>query len=184
MKESNGSFKIDQYFAGLAENTFLTRLGVFNPPLVDYLTNLLVRFVRNDSMHQVRSVTGKPILTVTEMAAEATQRLGTAKRTIHRHIGDFTLFWAGVYPESIKKDGDQVGEAHFETFCRQGKKSYQIAAEIRAQDSSNDSQQEVPSEEILFDLSEKFDLWAYGLREVRRQWESGEQGEGGMILLN
>lgn len=183
MKESNRNFKIDQYFAGLAESTFLTRLGVFNPPLVDYLTNLLVRFVRNDTVHQVRSVTGKPILTVTEMAFEAAQRLGTAKRNIHRHIGDFTLFWAGVYPESIKKDGDQAAEANFETFCRQGKKSYQIAAEIPS-DSSDKPEQETPSEEILIDLSEKFDLWAYGLREVRRQWESGEQGDDGMILLN
>ena len=26
-----------------------------------------------------------------------------ARREVHRHIGDFTLFWTGVYPEALRE---------------------------------------------------------------------------------
>ena len=43
-----------------------------------------------------------------------------------------------------------------------------------------------PNREILERLSERFDLCCYGLREVRRQWEQGDDSEfgPGTILLN
>ena len=65
-----------RYFAGLAEATFQTQLGVVDPPMIDYLSDLLIRFVRNDAVHSVRSVNGRPLQSVTEMVSEATQRLG------------------------------------------------------------------------------------------------------------
>lgn len=83
---------IEKYFAGIAENTFHTQLGVVNPPLVNYVTNLLIRFVRLDNFYRVRSLSGQPIMDVDELVSEATQRLGDAKREILQHIGDFTLF--------------------------------------------------------------------------------------------
>ena len=62
--------------------------------MIDYVTALLVRFIRSDVVLHIRSVTGRPLMTVAEMATEASQRLGEAKRELHLHIGDFTLFWA------------------------------------------------------------------------------------------
>ena len=35
--------------------------------------------------------------------AEALPPEGRTSREIHRHIGDFTLFWAGVYPEALPR---------------------------------------------------------------------------------
>jgi hypothetical protein len=166
-----------RYFSGLAEQTFLTRLGVADPPLVDYVSDLLIRFVRSDFMHRIRSSRGRPLTSVTEMAAEARQRLGAASREIHRHIGDFTLFWAGVYPEALQKSEDP-----FETWCSHGKRAYMIASTIHSDRESGD---EIPGD-LLERLSDRFELCCYGLREIRREWESGDSGSGGQvwILLN
>jgi hypothetical protein len=171
-------FSVEKYFAGLAENTFQAQLGVVDPPLIDYVTDLLVRFVRLDMVHRIRSITGRPLLTVTEMAAEAAQRLGTAQRELHRHIGDFTLFWAGIYPEALRHTHSPTQD-QFLDYCHQGKRSYHLASQIEAPDA-------VPGPDLLERLSERFELCCYGLREVRRQWEEGDglAGSGNVILIN
>ena len=90
---------VRRFFTGLTEYTFEGRLGVADPPLIDYIAELLVRFVRSDDMYAVRSVRGQRLMAVTDMLAEAQHREGPARQQVHRHIGDFTLFWTGVYPE-------------------------------------------------------------------------------------
>ncbi len=169
---------IHRYFAGIAENTFLSRLGVVDPPLIDYLTDMLVRFVRNDSIHRIRSVTGRPLLSIGEMALEAKERWGDSRRELHRHIGDFTLFWAGIYPEALRRPA--AGTEQFEEYCHQGKRSYHIASLIETVSS------EAPASSVLQNLSDRFELCAYGLREVRREWEEGDDETfgPGAILLN
>lgn len=169
---------IHRYFAGLAESTFQVRLGVVDPPLIVYLSDLLVRFVRSDTVHRIRSVTGRPLMSIGEMALEAKERWGDAQRELHRHIGDFTLFWAGIYPEALRHRAS--GSEQFEEYCHQGKRSYHIASLIET--SSNDA----PEASVLQTLSERFELCAYGLREVRREWEDGDDANfgPGAILLN
>lgn len=163
-----------RYFAGLAESTFQSELGVVDTPMVDYVTNLLVRFIRSDVVHRVRGVTGRRLLTVGEMAREASKRLGDAKRELHLHIGDFTLFWAGVYPEALRNDSDQFG-----SYCTHGKRSYRIASCIEP------VTEDAPEAEVLERLSDRFELCCYGLREVRRQWEDSDDENGpGSLLLN
>lgn len=177
MTESNPRSPIQRYFAGLAENTFHSQLGVVDPPMIDYLTELLMRSIRSDVVHRIRSVTGKPLMSVHEMVAEASARLGDAKRDLHLHIGDFTLFWAGLYPEALRDGEDESGR--FEAYCTFGKRSYRIASEI-------ESSSENPPSTLLERLSDRYDLCCYGLREIRRQWESGgdEEFGPGSILLN
>ena len=172
---------IGRYFAGLTESTFQSQLGVVDPPLIDYLTLLLLHSIRTDVVHQVRGVTGRPLMSVPEMVAEASKRLGDAKRNLHRHIGDFTLFWAGVYPESLRSSKSTAATAdQFESYCSYGKRSYRIASAIEA------PEDEIPSADVLERLSERYDLCCYGLREVRRQWEAGDDdafGPGSILLI-
>lgn len=156
---------IHRYFSGLAENIFQTELGVVDPPLVDYVSGLLIRFIRSESVYKVRSVNGKPITEVADMIVEANHRIGTAKRSIHRHIGDFTLFWAGVYPESLREMQSPSKKDHFLDYCEQGKRAYYIASTIEAE-SDNDA----PAT-IMERMGQQFEMCAYGLREIRREWE-------------
>jgi hypothetical protein len=158
-----------RFFAGLTEYAFGTRLGVADTALVEYLGDLLTRFVRADAVFNVRNLRGRRLEGVAEMLAEANARIGEARREVHRHIGDFTLFWTGVYPEALEHFQRGPRKDFFLDYCEQGKRAYYIASTIPTSDDKLD-------ENALFErLSHEFELCVYGLGEVRREWERREQ---------
>lgn len=164
-----------RFFTGLSEHTFQCQLGVADPPLIDYISDLLVRFVRSDAVYRIRSLTGQPLAHVAVMIAEAEKRVGDAKRDVHRHIGDFTLFWAGVYPETLREGSKKAD--HLVDYCQQGKRSYLIASRISTDTESDDDGN------VLSRLSHEFELCAYGLREVRREWERRDDDGDSVVPL-
>ena len=52
---SSDNSNLTRFFTGLCENVFESRLGIADPPLVDYVSDLMVRFVRFDTLSRVRS---------------------------------------------------------------------------------------------------------------------------------
>jgi hypothetical protein len=171
---------VRRFFAGLTEFAFHTRLGVADPPLVDYITELLARFVRSDALYPVRSTRGVRLVQVADMLVEAQHRQGPARRQVHRHIGDFTLFWTGVYPEVADALRRGSKDALID-YPQQGKRAYYIASTIPVEETAA-KLQEATETEVLARLSEQFDLCVYGLGEVRKQWEE-QAGEGEAPLL-
>jgi hypothetical protein len=168
-----------RFFSGIAEYTFETRLGVADPPLVDYIASLLARFVHFDSIYKVRNPAGRRLEEVAEMVVEAEARVGNPRREVHRHIGDYTLFWTGVYPEALRRVQKQPRLDYFVDFCEQGKRAYHIASTIPSDENSSEN-------EVLERLSHEFELCAYGLGEVRREWERRDPPEDkpqGPILI-
>lgn len=155
---------LDRFFTGLSEYVFHSQLGVVDTQLVDYVSDLLVRFSRLDNMHRVRHLDGRRATEVVSMVAEAEKRLGEARREVHRHIGDYTLFWTGVYPEALREMQASDKCDQFISYCAQGKRAYQIASNIAAENRH-------VSGDLLSRLSAQFEMCAYGLREIRREWE-------------
>ncbi|MBI2827631.1 MAG: hypothetical protein HYX69_23390 [Planctomycetia bacterium] len=170
MDRSRSQPSLYRFFAGLTEYVFQTRLGVVDPPLVDYLSVLLARFVRCDAIYDVRDLAGRRLEEVAQMLFEAQARVGDARREVHRHIGDFTLFWSGVYPESLRRLKRESRLDHLVDYREQGKRAYLIASTI-ASDANRDEN------EVLERLSHEFELCAYGLGELRREWERREPAE-------
>ena len=165
----------ERFFAGVTEHAFQSRLGVVDPPLVDYLTGMLVRFVRSDAIYGVRSVRGQRLTQVAEMLEEANERIGPARRRVHRHIGDFTLFWRGLYPEmteQIKKIG---GKDLLLDYRDQGRRAYFVASRIPADKTA-------PAGDVLERLAEQFELVEYGLGEVRKAWEESDEGDTRLLV--
>lgn len=175
MRADDRAQVLRRFFSGLTEFAFHTRLGVADPPLVDYLSELLVRFVRYDELYPVRSPRGERLVQVSDMLVEAEHRAGTARQQVHRHIGDFTLFWTGVYPE-VADGFRRSGKDAFLNYQQQGKRAYWIASTIPA------NEDEAPAD-ILKRLSEQFELCVYGLSEVRRQWEERDGADDAPLLL-
>jgi hypothetical protein len=166
---------IRRFFAGLTEYAFHGRLGVADTSLVDYISELLVRFIRSDELYRVRSVRGQRLMQVADMLAEAQHREGPARRQVHRHIGDFTLFWTGVYPEVVETMRRGSKDALID-YQQQGKRAYWIASTIPVE-------REPETADVLKRLSEQFELCVYGLGEVRRQWEHQRGDDDAPLLL-
>src|SRR3954471_19651765 len=119
-------------FAGLAEHAFFSHLGVADPPLIDYVSSLLTRFVHNDDLYRLRGTSGHPLTELAEMVIEA-ERLpagGRTRRDYYRHIGDFALFWTGVYPESLERVRSRHCKDHLVDYTVQGKRGYLITSRL------------------------------------------------------
>ena len=172
----NADQPLRHYFSGLTEQTFMTDLGVADPPLIDYLSTLLSRFVHTDTIFKLRSSAGRRLEEVADMLmeVEAMPPQGRTSREVHRHIGDFTLFWTGVYPEVLKRLRSVAHKDHFIDYCEQGKRSYYIASTFEEDPYREEAR-------VLRRLSEEYELCAYGLTQVRREWEHQRPEPGGLL---
>lgn len=154
-------------FDGLVEQVFLVELGICDTTVTDYLGTILAEFVHVDRIYRLRTVDDEVIRDVSQM--EALAALGPEvnelrrRRLINKYIGDFTLFWAGVYPENLRPRR-QGGVDRLEAYLRLGKRSYGIASELTAAE-------EQPPAEVLQQLSDQFEYCVHGLHLVRASWE-------------
>lgn len=165
MWEPPAEHPLRRLFAGLTEHAFFSHLGVTDPPVIDYLSSLLSRFVHADGVYRLRGGHGQPLTELTAMVLEASALPdGPTRREYYRHVGDFALFWTGVYPEALDRMRPKHCKDHLVDYTVQGKRGYLLAS--RAGD------ERFPDESaVLRRLSQQFEICALGLREVRREWE-------------
>ncbi|MHB8954161.1 MAG: hypothetical protein ACYC4U_14425 [Pirellulaceae bacterium] len=165
MRSGSSTAVLHRFFAGLTEQTFGVQLGVADPPLIDYISELLVRFVRTDQMPRASTPSNHLLGEIGRLLIEAESRIGGARRRLHRQVGDVTLFWAGLFPEYLGQARCKPALDWFGEYCTQGKQSYLIASSIET------DEPDAPPCEVLERLGRDFEMCAYGLREVRRGWE-------------
>jgi hypothetical protein len=139
-----GEDALRRLFAALTEQTFQIELGVADPPLLDYLANLLVRFARSEAITGYRDAEGRRLTQVVDMLQEAEHRQAKPRRELHRHIGDYTLFWTGVFPEALPRLQAPDRKDHLISYEQHGRTSY---------------------------LIEEYDLCREGLNRVRQEWD-------------
>lgn len=159
-------------FGALVERTFLQTLGVHEPGVTDYLAGVMTDFAHFKQVYKIKDLQGRPLEEVADMLLQADVRLQATsfnrEREVHKHIGDFTLFWAGVYPEALPALQSKMRKDHLLDYVRQGKNSYAIAA-------SFDYGEYRPQAPVLKKLSEEFELCLFGLNIVRREMDSLRQ---------
>src|SRR5579859_801963 len=123
------SHPLHRLFRGLTEHTFQTELGIADPSLVTYVAGLLARFVPAEAVWRLRDKQGRRLTQVMQMLAEAESAEDESRRRdCHRHVGDFTLFWTGVYPEALGTLRAASSADHLIEFQQQGKRSYYLAS--------------------------------------------------------
>ena len=99
------------------------------------------------------------------MMVEAEERQSKPQREVYRHIGDFTLFWTGVYPEALPRLRAPDRKDHLVDYARRGKESYYIA-------STFDDEQYREEAPVLRQLSREFETCRIGLNRVRRELQN------------
>src|SRR4029077_15909714 len=96
-----------QLFGALTEKSFVEHLGWPDPNVTGYLSNLLVEFTHTHRMYKIRNQQDQPVDAVADLLFESEVLLEAQsmerERDVHQHIGDFTLFMAGLFPENLRR---------------------------------------------------------------------------------
>jgi len=155
-------------FRFCVRRAFHETLGVSEAQIGAYIADLLADFAHVDNMYSLRGANGRRLREVAEMLADADVRLSGSsfehEREVHRRIGDFTLFWGGIYPEALTRLRAPGTPDSLIDYVRQGKMSYYIVSTF--------DHGRFGREAALFrQLSAEFELYQYGLSLVRREWE-------------
>lgn len=154
-------------FIALTEKSFAEHLGWPDLKVTSYLSNLLVDFTHIDQLYKVRNSRNQPIDTVVDLLYESEVMLEAQsldrERDVHRHIGDFTLFMAGLFPEYLRRlrsAGLIYHKDFLVDYVKTGKRSYGIVANIGGGSADGDRP-------LFQALSENFELCVTGLGFVR-----------------
>jgi hypothetical protein len=130
------------------------------------VAQLLADFIEVDQMHKIRNATGKPLTDVGEMLVESDPVYGPApsfdrERQVRKHIGDYTLFFAGMFPESINHFRLRRQRVeNYVDWMRAGKESYYIVSKFEHFEYTKVAP-------LFARLSSNFEQCVYGLNMVK-----------------
>ncbi len=137
--------------------------------IAEYVCGLLIDFIHVDHLYQIRNSRGKRLEEVGEMLVESNPMLEARsfdrEREVRKHIGDYTLFLSGLFPEyvaSLPRRGLRLDS--LVDYVKAGRESYRIVSCF--------DQFEYRNEAPLFRrLSDSFELRVFGLNLVNQDLE-------------
>ncbi len=157
---------LEAFFQQAVRNSYEGKLGLNDPDVTAYVARLLCEFSDANNLYRVRDGAGRPIEALTEMMEASDPVHGSApsfdaERALRKHIGDYALFTAGMYPEAmgsnrrLRRKQPSLGE-----LILAGKESYYIVSQFNLF--------EYEQEASLFArLSDRFERCILGLTLVR-----------------
>ena len=100
------SHPLQELFQDLVGRHYAEEIGIRDPQIVAYVSHLLAEFCEADQLYKVQDAANRPLADVGEMLLESDPVYGPApsfdrERQVRKHIGDYTLFFVGMFPESI-----------------------------------------------------------------------------------
>jgi hypothetical protein len=121
-----------------------------DPEISAYVADLLTDFSESNRIYAMRDAAGKPLQRVSEMLTASDPVHGTApsfdaEREVRKHIGNYALFFTGMYPRSQPEN--------FLNLIETGKESFYIVSSFN-----------------LFEcLAERFETCVHGINLVRSE---------------
>lgn len=156
-----------ELFAALTEKCFSQNFRWSDGSVVRYLGNLLAEFTHVDQLYRILNSKDERLEDVASMLAESDLLLNAGsferEREVHRHIGDFTLFMSGIFPEFLRRLRVKRFVHHPDfliDYVRVGKRSYRNVSEFNY----GEFRESVP---LFRKLSDNFELCVVGLAYVR-----------------
>jgi len=147
------------FFAGLVENVFCSNLSVCNPETTDYFASLLCSYIHVDDLFPFQE--NAKIVSIEKLHQR--HQTSEQKRKFYRYVGDFTIFWTGLYPENIRNlMATGLGFNRLD-FMHQGKRFYKAASLLT-------EKEQKPPPYLLKDLSKHYDHYAHGLSMCRKEF--------------
>jgi len=135
---------IRKMFRALTEMSF-AQIDLRDRELMRYVADLLVEFIHVDNLYRLRDQQGRRLEYLVDMLLELHEQGPADEREARKHIGDYTLFIVGLYPESLTRRRRAISP---EYYIAQGKEAYLSVAEMdRAK----------PTETLFRKLAEHFE---------------------------
>jgi hypothetical protein len=151
-------------FRSLGRKNILGVVGLGTPEVADYVSDLLARFAHVDEIRRVKDAAGRPLEDVGEMVQWADRAAGrpapAREREVRRHIGDFTLFFLGMFPEWVARHATTRVPHLYVDWSEEGKRSYRIVSGFRSPPYAD----EAP---LFAALADAYEFCVVGLNLVR-----------------
>jgi hypothetical protein len=130
------SHPLQDLFQDLVGRHYAEEIGIRDPQVVAYVSHLLAEFCDAEQLFKIHNEFNRPLSDVGEMLLESDPVYGPApsfdrERQVRKHIGDYTLFFAGMFPESINHF--RLRRQRLENFVdwmEAGKESYYIVSKF------------------------------------------------------
>src|SRR5437867_12245965 len=130
------SHPLQDLFQDLVGRHYAEEIGIRDPQIVAYVSHLLAEFCDADQLYKIHNATDRPLADVGEMLLESDPVYGPApsfdrERQVRKHIGDYALFFTGMFPESINHL--RLRKSRLESFVdwmKAGKESYYIVSKF------------------------------------------------------
>jgi len=164
---------LQELLGEVVRRNFEENLHLSDREVMEYIADLLLRFSSMENLYRIRDARGRPLEDVGEMLIASNPLLeGPSfdwEREVRKHIGDFTLFFAGLFPEAVNqwRLRRQRLDALLD-YIRTGKESYFIVSEFNLYEYKS-------SAPFFRKLSEEFERCVFGLNLVKRDFERMQQ---------
>jgi hypothetical protein len=164
------SHPLQQLFVELVGRHYAQEIGIRDPEVVNYVAQLLSEFCDVEQLLKIRNTAGRPLDDVGEMLMESDPVYGPApsfdrERQVRKHIGDYTLFFAGMFPESINHYRLRRQRVeNFVEWVKAGKESYYIVSKFEDFEYAKVAP-------LFSKLSASFEQCVYGLNLVKNELE-------------
>ena len=160
------SHPLQELFQDLVGRHYGEEIGIRDPQIVAYVSHLLAEFCEADQLYKVQDARNRPLADVGEMLLESDPVYGPApsfdrERQVRKHIGDYTLFFAGMFPESINHF--RLRRQRLENlvdWVKAGKESYYIVSKFEHFEYAKVAP-------LFANLSQNFEQCVYGLNLVK-----------------
>ncbi len=162
------SHPLQQLFVELVGRHYAEEIGLRDPQIVNYVAHLLAEFCDLEQIFRLRDAAGRQLTDVGEMLLESNPVFGPAlsfdrERQVRKHIGDYTLFFTGMFPESINRF--RLRRHRLESFVdwiKAGKESYYIVSKFEHFEYARVAP-------LFARLSQHFEQCVYGLNRVKNE---------------
>jgi hypothetical protein len=162
------SHPLREFFLEVVSRHYGQTLELRDAEVCCYVANILTDFCEDEQLHKIHNSDGRPLDDVGEMLLESDPVFGHApsfdrERQVRKHIGDYTLFFTGMFPEAINRHRLRRNRLeNFVDFIKAGKESYYIVSKF-------DYFEYAKVAPLFRKLSENFEECMVGLNMVKNE---------------
>jgi hypothetical protein len=164
-----------QLFEDLIHRHFFGEAHLYDDDIAEYVSDVVTDMAHFETLYRIRNARNERVMDVAGMLIESNPLLDAnsfdREREVRKHVGDFTLFFTGLYPEAVASlpTLHPLSVDKFVDYINAGKESYAVVAAFNIFEYAD----EAP---LFRRMSDRFEQCVFGLNLVKRDIEKWQGG--------